>query len=131
MLLAAIGTSGRPTPDRMFPKPTSSELPMYPERARMAHVAGTVKLWFTLNGNGEVAQTKIISGNRLLSEAAVSTVKSWKFRPESIRPDLRYETEFVYVLSGQSKEGEPKLTVSMTDLRRVEVVSELYVVAIE
>src|SRR2546423_2824633 len=32
----------------IFPKPISSELPMYPERARSARVAGTVKIWFAL-----------------------------------------------------------------------------------
>ena len=62
----AVGTTALSTSNEFFPKPISSELPMYPETARMARVAGTVKLWFVLNGEGEVTQTNAVSGNPLL-----------------------------------------------------------------
>jgi len=112
-------------------KPIYSALPTYPEQARKAHVAGAVKLWFVLNQKGEVARSGIISGNSLLFTSALSTVQSWRFRPEAIKPETRYETEFVYTLDIQSTSGEPKLCVSMTDSRRVEVHSELTVRTIE
>jgi TonB family protein len=131
VLLVAAGAAATSASSRLFPKPIYSELPVYPERARTAHVAGTVKLWFVLDESGSTAQAKLLSGNSMLGDAAVSIIKSWKFRPEDIQPNIRYETEFVYVLNVQSKRGEPRLTVSMTDFRRVEVVSELYVDAIE
>lgn len=129
--IVAVGAAGPRDSDGFFPKPVSSQLPTYPERARAARVAGEVKLWFVPNEKGEVTQAQIISGNSMLRDAAVTTVRSWKFQPISIRPNVRYETEFVYVLEIQSKEGEPKLTVSMVDFRRVEVVSEFYVEALE
>ena len=129
-LIVTLGPVALCTPNEFFPKPIS-QLPMYPERARAAHVAGTVKLWFVLDENGSVAQAESVSGNSMLREAAVEIIKSWKFQPERIQPRKRYETEFVYQLNVQSTGGEPKLTVSMTDLRRVEVVSEVYVTAIE
>jgi TonB family protein len=129
-LLFVVGTAAQ-TSKVFFPKPISSALPMYPEEARRARVAGTVNLWFMPNVNGEVTQTGVVSGNPLLRESAMSAVKSWKFLPNALRPDVRCETEFVYALNVQSKEGEPKLTVSMADYRRVEVVSELYVQPIE
>jgi TonB family protein len=111
----------------IYPKPIRSELPMYPEMARKARVAGTVKAWFLLDENGEVAQVEVISGPPLLKAAAVNIVKSWKFQLDSmIRPNARYETEFVYVLDIQWVEGSPKLRVSMLDFRRIEIVSELY-----
>jgi TonB family protein len=113
------------------PKPISSVLPAYPEGARTARIAGTVKLWFMLNGNGEVAEAGVASGNPMLREAAVSTVKSWRFEPKVLPPNVRFVTEFVYVLNVQAREGEPKLTVSMTDFRHLEIVSELYVKPIE
>jgi hypothetical protein len=47
-----------------------------------------------------------------------------------MQPNARYETDFVYDLRPQSEPGEPKLTVSMTDFRRVEVVSESYIVTV-
>lgn len=117
--------------EETFPKPISSELPMYPERARSAHVAGTVNLWFMIDGTGAVTQAQSVSGNSMLRDAALSTVKSWRFSANSMQPNVRYETEFAYTLKAQQTNGEPKLTVSMSDFRRVEIVSELYVEAIE
>jgi TonB family protein len=100
---------------------------MYPERARAAHVAGSVKIWFTLDAKGVVTQAGVISGSALLSEAALSTVKSWTFEPGALLPNIRINTEFVYGLNIQAKEGSPKLTVSMADYRHIEIISELYV----
>jgi TonB family protein len=131
VFLVVVGSPAQSPSNGGFPKPIYSELPTYPERARTAHVAGSVKMWFMMDESGGIAEAEIISGNSLLRDAAVKTVKSWKFRLEGIKPGARYETEFVYELNVQSKRGEPKLTVSMTDLRRVEIVSELYVVTIE
>jgi TonB family protein len=104
---------------------------MYPERARAAHVAGTVKLWFVLDANGGVAQAQAVSGNSMLRDAALRIVKSWKFPEDSSPSNVRHETEVVYVLNVQSRRGEPKLTISMTDFRRVEVISGIYVEAIQ
>lgn len=126
VVVCVIGSTGS-----VAQKPRSSALPMYPEAARGARVQGMVRLWFVLDANGVVTQTGVIQGHPLLREAAVSTVKSWTFRPGALRPRVRNETEFVYVLNVQPKAGEPKLTVSIADYRRVEVTSELYVAPIE
>ena len=130
-LLFASATGALSASDTSFPKPISSDLPMYPGRAWAARVAGTVRLRFVVDGNGKVARAQVISGNPLLRDAALATVRSWKFQANSVLPNVRHETEFVYVLNVQSKKGEPKLTVSMTDFRRVEVVTEMYVEPIE
>ena len=117
--------------ERTFPKPISSVLPMYPERARSAHVAGTVSLSFMLDESGAVTEAQIVSGNPMLRDAALSTVKSWRFLANSLQPNVRYDTEFVYTLEVQQKNDGPKLTVSMSDFRRIEIVSEVSVQAIE
>lgn len=126
ILLVVTSALGQTPPNRSFPKPIYSELPTYPERARYAHLVGSVKLWFIADSSGGVTQAGIISGHPIFSDAALRVVKSWKFQSEAIKPNVRYETEFVYDLKSTSQPGEPKLTVSMTDLRRVEVVSETY-----
>jgi TonB family protein len=115
---------------KVLPKPISSELPTYPELARYAHIVGEVKLWFSVDEDGAVTQAGIVSGHLIFRDAALSAVKSWRFRPGLMQPSTRYETDFVYDLRAQSEPGEPKLTVSMTDFRRVEVVSEVYVVTV-
>lgn len=130
-LFIAVGAAAPPPTNNRPPKPISSDLPMYPEGARAARVAGTVKMWFVVDALGEVARAQVVSGNPMLRDAALKVVGSWKFRPKSIRPDERHETEFVYVLNVQSKEGEPKLSVVMRDYRRVEVASQMYVETVE
>src|SRR6266704_1016933 len=105
-LLVAFSSAAQSPSDTSFPKPIHSELPIYPELARAAHIAGHVKLWFMVDKDGGTAEAGIISGNRVLSDAALSALKSWKFPPGSIRPDVRYETEFVYDLSVRSTQGE-------------------------
>ena len=117
--------------DMVAPKPSSAILPVYPETARNARVEGVVKLWFVVNADGEVIKAGIISGNPLLRGAATDAVKSWRFPTNTLQPNIRRETEFVYVLKVQSKKGEPRITVSMIDFRRIEITSELYVKAIE
>lgn len=130
-LLVAMGWVGVSAYGRAFPKPLSSILPMYPEVARSAHVAGSVKLWFTVNEKGEVAGVGAISGNSLLRDAAIAVVASWRFQPDAIRANAKQETEFVYNIEEQSSAGDPKLTVSMADFRRVEITTELYIEPIE
>ena len=130
LLLVVVSTGAQTPPNSSFSKPIYSELPTYPERARYAHIVGSAKLWFTADASGAVTQAEIISGHPIFADAALGVVKSWKFQPEAIKPNIRYETEFVYDLKSQSQPGEPKLTVSMTDFRRVEVVSEVYVVTV-
>jgi TonB family protein len=126
ILLVVVSTRGQTPPNTSFPKPIYSELPTYPERARYAHLVGSVKLWFMADNSGAVTQAGIISGHPIFSDAALGVVKSWKFQSGAIKPNVRYESEFAYDLKSQSQPGEPNLTVSMTDLRRVEVVSEIY-----
>jgi hypothetical protein len=36
-------------------------------------------------------------------------VKSWRFLANSMEPNVRYETEFVYTLEVQRKNGQPVL----------------------
>ena len=111
-----------------LPRLVSAELPMYPERARMARVAGTVKLSFEINSTGAVQNAEVVSGNPLLRDAALVNVRSWRFDSSGLRTSsTRYETEFIYKLGVQDKPGEPRLTVSMQDFRHVEVSSEFYV----
>jgi len=124
ILLVIVSTRAQTPPKTTFPKPVHSDLPAYPELARYARIVGTVKLWFMIDDSGTVTQTGTISGHPILRDAALTVVKSWKFQSNDIKPNVRYETEFIYDIKSQPQPVEPKLTVSMTDLRRVEVVSE-------
>ena len=130
-LLLAVSTTAQAPANAFYPKPTHSDFPTYPERALMAHVAGPVKLWFIVDQSGKVSQAGILSGNSMLRDAALSALRSWEFRPGSIQPNIKHESEFTYDLKTRSEAGEPKLTVSITDFRRVEIISEIYVRTVE
>ena len=53
--------------------------PVYPERAKKAHIAGQVTLAVTVNEKGQVWDVQVSSGDPILAEAAVSAVKQWQY----------------------------------------------------
>ena len=53
--------------------------PAYPEEAKRERVEGNVVLDVTVEESGNVSMTKVISGHRLLQQAAVDAVKQWRF----------------------------------------------------
>ena len=55
--------------------------PEYPEAARQAGVQGTVVLDTVVNPDGAVAQMKVVSGPKVLSEAAMDAVRWWRYEP--------------------------------------------------
>ena len=59
--------------------------PDYPETARQQKIQGTVVLDVWARPDGSVRSVSLLSGERSLSEAAISAVKQWKFRPHLIK----------------------------------------------
>jgi protein TonB len=55
--------------------------PDYPPMAKQMHVSGAVVVEAEVSPDGEVGKVAPVSGNALLSSAAVSAVKKWKFKP--------------------------------------------------
>ena len=51
----------------------------YPEIAKKLSLSGVVKLEVLVAQNGDVRDVKVLGGNPLLAEAAVSAVKQWKY----------------------------------------------------
>jgi len=59
--------------------------PRYPEEARHARVQGVVILQTIINTDGNVTDVKVLKGLPSgLTEAAVSAVSSWKFKPATL-----------------------------------------------
>jgi TonB family protein len=55
--------------------------PDYPPVLRMRQIGGTVKLELTVTAGGSVENAKVLGGNPILAEAAVTAVKKWKYAP--------------------------------------------------
>ncbi len=58
-------------------------VPDYPPLARQMRLAGRVEVDVFIDTDGNVARTQVLVGNALLSSAAVTAVKRWKFKPFS------------------------------------------------
>ena len=53
--------------------------PDYPPVLRMRQIGGTVKLELTIAASGAVEGAKVLGGNPILAESAVTAVKKWKY----------------------------------------------------
>jgi protein TonB len=60
---------------------TSRPAPEYPVVARQMKVTGHVEVEVLVAADGSVENVKVVSGNPLLTPAAVNAVKKWKFTP--------------------------------------------------
>lgn len=55
--------------------------PEYPKKARKKHVEGTVRLHAIIGKDGTVRLLKVISGDPLLTDAAIKAVSQWIYEP--------------------------------------------------
>jgi TonB family protein len=58
--------------------------PDYPEDARRQEMQGPVVLDVRTDRDGAVEEAKLVSGQRLLADAAIAAVKQWRFRPRTV-----------------------------------------------
>jgi protein TonB len=72
--------------------------PEYPPIARIAGVQGLVVLHALIGKDGTVQNLQVVSGNPLLTTAALDAVKQWRFKP--------------YMLNGEPTNVESQITVS-------------------
>jgi len=71
--------------------------PVYPPIAKQLGREGAVQLLATIDKYGEIKKVQALSGDSLLTKAAVDAVKGWEYRP--------------YLLNGQPVEIETQITI--------------------
>jgi TonB family protein len=59
----------------------SGQNPVYPLKAKQAHVMGNVVVRVVISTKGDVIATRVLGGPPMLYESAVASIKTWKFRP--------------------------------------------------
>jgi len=81
----------------------SHPAPVYPAQARASRVQGDVMLYAIIDKEGKVSQVRVLSGDDLLSPAAVAAVRQWTYKP--------------LLVDGEPKEVDTTITVtfSLTD----------------
>jgi TonB family protein len=63
------------------PKVLHKVTPVYPPIARQTRVTGMVKLQVIIATDGSVREVTVLSGNAVLTAAAVSAMKQWRYEP--------------------------------------------------
>jgi TonB family protein len=61
--------------------PVYQPQPPYPEYAKRSALSGAVELKFLVNTKGAVENIQLVRGDTRLAQAAIATVKQWKYRP--------------------------------------------------
>jgi periplasmic protein TonB len=72
--------------------------PVYPAQAMQMRVQGAVQLQATIAKDGSVANLKVLSGDGMLSRAAIEAVRQWQYKP--------------YYLNGEPIEIQTQITVN-------------------
>ncbi|MGA9884138.1 MAG: TonB family protein [Candidatus Acidiferrales bacterium] len=72
--------------------------PEYPRLATLLHLSGVVRLRAIIGTDGSVQQLEVLSGNPILTRAAVLAVRQWRYEPTQ--------------LNGQPVEVETSITVT-------------------
>ena len=58
-----------------------SSAPIYPTMARQAHVEGQVTIEAVIDTNGKLTNMTVVSGPPLLQQAAIDSLRTWKYQP--------------------------------------------------
>jgi TonB family protein len=103
----ATDIPGTPDKDGIYrvgggvPPPQRADIPRYPAEAKAAGVGGVVLAEVVVNEQGAVADVKITRSVPMLDDAAIETVKQWRFRPS--------------VVNGQAVSTRMVVTVTFAD----------------
>ena len=82
--VAAANAPAAPPSDYRAPKVISSTAPVYPQFARAQGIAGIVVLDATIDATGRVTGARVVSGPPLLTQAALDSVRQWKYQPAEL-----------------------------------------------
>jgi len=77
---APIAVGGEVKPVQLI----SSVPPIYPQLARSQRVSGDVKIDASIDENGRVTSMKVVGGPVLLHQAAMDSLRQWKYRPATL-----------------------------------------------
>jgi TonB family protein len=63
------------------PELLASSAPIYPTMARQAHVEGQVTIEAVIDTTGKLTNMTVVSGPPLLQQAAIDSLRTWKYQP--------------------------------------------------
>jgi len=70
--------------------------PRYPSQALQMRIQGSVQLQATISKTGDIQNLKVVSGDGVLSRAALEAVRQWKYKPYYLNGDpVQIETQIL------------------------------------
>jgi TonB family protein len=78
----------------------SGNKPVYPQIAQMAHVEGCVYVQLDITTDGSTKEAEVLIGPALMSQSAVESVRTWKFKPSA--QEVTTVAPLCYFLSGDN-----------------------------
>ena len=66
------------------PRLLSSVIPIFPAAAPQSHIQGDVVVQTVIDERGRVTDMQIVSGPRLLRQAALDALRHWRYEPETL-----------------------------------------------
>lgn len=91
----------------MVPKAIYEEPPAFPSGARASRIQGDVELDVVIGRDGSVEDATVLSGNSLLTPAAVEAVRKWRFQPPLVNGS---PVELLVTVEVSFKFGDPLRT---------------------
>ena len=77
--------------------------PPYPPLAQQARIEGVVKLLVTVGKDGSIENVRVVSGHKMLAQAALEAVRQWRFKPALLNGEpweAEAEISIVFKISG-------------------------------
>jgi TonB family protein len=81
------------------------EFPIYPVIAKQAHISADVKLQLEMLPSGEVQNVRVVTGHPMLTQAAIDTIKKWRFHCDDCAYGVPFDHQFTFSfrIQGETK----------------------------
>jgi protein TonB len=66
------------------PRLVSTVLPIYPAMAKTAGIQGSVVIQTSVEKDGSIKDSKVVSGPPMLRQAALDALRQWKYQPGTL-----------------------------------------------
>jgi len=104
---------------RNEPAVVAAVAPVFPPIARAAHAKGEIVVEVKINSEGQVTETKVISGHALLQKVSDVAAKRWKFDCGKDQRSARLIFAFGYV---DGKSSDPEYTITFLPAYKIELI---------
>jgi TonB family protein len=70
------------------------EIPVYPPEAKAKRIQGIVSLEAVIDKQGNVIRARVIRGDKVFWESALTAIKAWKFDPANVEETQQIKIGF-------------------------------------